>query len=69
MLPYWTCEKACLEAILTLTMGRVTLLSQWLPAKASTQVHGISSIGVGRGCGVHAVPMRDLTLAYSQLEA
>jgi len=31
-----------------------------LTAKAPTQVHGISSIGVCRVCGVHAVSMRVL---------
>ncbi len=32
-----------------------------LTAKAPTQVHGISSVDVGRVCGVHAVSMRVLT--------
>lgn len=59
---YWTCNLACLEAILTLPMRRVTLLSQWLlRGQSLTQVHGMSSIGVGHVCGVRAVPMCDLS--------
>jgi hypothetical protein len=37
----------------------VTMAS--LTAKAPTQVHGISSIGVGRVCCVNAVPVPDLS--------
>ncbi len=57
---YWTCI-ACLKEILTLPTRRTTLFVTMAHSQSLTRVHGVSSIGVGRVCGVHVVPMRDLT--------